>query len=74
MSIPTSLKVVKIYEELNRVLSGRVDFNTFINKVSESFRKKLLDDIYALWSGATPKMSLAARPTSPLLARMMRTS
>lgn len=53
VSIPTSLKVVKIYEELNRVLSGRVDFNTFINKVSESFRKKLLDDIYALWSGAT---------------------
>lgn len=53
MSIPTSLKVVKIYEELNRVLAGRVDFNTFINKVSESFRKKLLDDIYTLWSTAT---------------------
>ena len=33
VSIPTSLKVVKIYEELNRVLSGRVDFNDFINKV-----------------------------------------
>lgn len=53
VSIPTSLKVVKIYEELNRVLAGRVDFNTFINKVSESFRKKLLNDVYALWSGAT---------------------
>lgn len=52
-AIPTSLKGVKIYEELNRVLSGRVDFNHFINKVSESFRKKLLDDIYALWSSAT---------------------
>ena len=52
-SIPTSLKVVRIYEELNRVLSGRVDFNTFINKVSESFRQKLLNDIYTLWSGAT---------------------
>jgi len=52
-SIPTTLKVVRIYEELNRVLSGRVDFNDFINKVSESFRQKLLDDIYALWSGAT---------------------
>jgi len=52
-SIPTSMKYVKIYEELNRVLSGRVDFNTFISKVSESFRKKLLDDIYALWSNAT---------------------
>lgn len=51
--IPTSLKVVKIYEELNRVLSGRVDFNTFINKVSDSFRQKLLEDVYTLWSGAT---------------------
>lgn len=53
VSIPTSLKVVKIYEELNRVLSGRVDFNYFINKVAESFRQKLLNDIYTLWSGAT---------------------
>ena len=52
-AIPTSLKTVRIYEELNRVLSGRVDFNHFINKVSESFRQKLLNDIYALWSGAT---------------------
>lgn len=52
-SIPTSFKVVKIYEELNRVLSGQVDFNKFIQKVSESFRKKLLDDIYALWNTAT---------------------
>ena len=52
-SIPTTLKFVKIYEELNRVLSGRVDFNEFIADVSESFRKKLLDDIYTLWNGAT---------------------
>lgn len=51
--IPTSLKVVRIYEELNRVLAGRVDFNTFINKVAKSFRQKMLNDIYALWSGAT---------------------
>lgn len=53
VSVPTSLKVVKIYEELNRVLSGRVDFNVFISKVSDSFRQKLLNDIYTLWSGAT---------------------
>ncbi len=52
-SIPTSLKVVKIYEELNRVLSGRIDFNEMISKVSESFKQKLLDDIQTLWNGAT---------------------
>jgi len=53
VSIPTKLKVVKIYEELNRVLSGRVDFNEMINKVAESFRKSLLDEIHAVWNGAT---------------------
>lgn len=52
-SIPTTFKTVRIYEEMNRVLSGQVDFNKFIQKVSESFRRKLLDDIYALWSTAT---------------------
>lgn len=52
-SINTSLKVVKIYEEMNRVLSGRVDFNEFIGLVSTSFRNRLLEDIYALWCNAT---------------------
>lgn len=52
-SISTTFKSVRIYEELNRVLSGRVDFNEMINKVAESFRKQILDEIYALWSGAT---------------------
>lgn len=52
-SINTQFKVVKIYEELNRVLSGQVDFNRFIAKVSESFRQKLLNDIYGLWSNAS---------------------
>lgn len=51
--IPTTMKMVRIYEELNRVLAGRVDFNHFINVVAESFRQKMLNDIYTLWSGAT---------------------
>ena len=52
-SIPTQLKTVKIYEELNRVLSGRIDFNNLITKVGEAFRRKLLNDIYTLWFTAT---------------------
>lgn len=51
--IPTSMKVVKIYEELNRVLSGRIDFNHFIDKVAESFNHKILDDVFTLWTGVT---------------------
>lgn len=52
-SIPTSFKTVKIYEELNRILSGRVDFNDMIADVSKSFQNKLLEDVYALWMSAT---------------------
>lgn len=51
--IETDLYVVKIYEELNRILAGRVDFNVFVNKVAESFRRDMLNKIYALWSNAT---------------------
>ena len=53
MSIGTSFKVVRIYEELNRVLSGHVDFNHFIGKVAESMKAKLLEEIYQLWTGVT---------------------
>lgn len=52
-SIPTTLKMVRIYEEMNRVLANRVDFNYFIQKVAESFKQKLLNDIYALWSNVS---------------------
>ena len=51
--IETQLRIVRVYEELNRILAGRVDFNTFVNKVAESFRRQMLDDIYSLWSTAS---------------------
>ena len=52
-SIPTEMRMIRIYEELNRVLSGRVDFNTLISKVSDSFEKQILNDIYSLWVAST---------------------
>ena len=55
VSIPTDFHVVKIYEELNRVLSGQVDFNRMIQLVGESFRRQILDDTYALWETAVAK-------------------
>ena len=35
---------VKIYEELNRVLAGRIDFNKMIDKVARSFQRKINED------------------------------
>ncbi len=51
--IPTRLYGARIYEEMNRVMSGAVDFNKLIAKVGDAFRQKLLNEIYALWSSAT---------------------
>ena len=51
--IKTRLHIVRIYEELNRVLAGRVDFNDMIARVQKSFQNQMQNDIYALWNGAT---------------------
>lgn len=48
--VPTTIKAAKIYEELGRVLAGKVDFNQLIDKVKESFQVKLRNDVYSIWS------------------------
>lgn len=53
VEVPTTVKAVKIYEEMNRILSGKVDFNSLIDKVAESYRRKLLDDAYSIWGKVT---------------------
>ena len=53
VTIPTTMKMVRFYEELQRVLAGRVDFNKLIETLNKSFSKKVLEDIYTLWSNAT---------------------
>lgn len=45
-SVKTQLKGIKIYEELRRILAGRVNFNELIDKVSEAFQKKIREDMY----------------------------
>jgi hypothetical protein len=45
--VPTHWKGVKIYDELERFLAGRVDWNKMVNKVSESFQEQIAEDIYS---------------------------
>lgn len=51
--IETSVHAVRIYEELSRILAGRVDFNEMIDKVTRSFSQEILNEVYALWINAT---------------------
>ncbi len=52
LSIPTSLKGVKIYEHLSRLISGRVDFNEMLNAIDEAIRRKINDDVYTAFVGS----------------------
>lgn len=45
--IATQLQAIKVYEEINRVLAGRVDFNDMIRLCSQSFTHHDLDGAYA---------------------------
>jgi len=50
-SVPTKLKGVRVYEELRRVLAGRVSWSTFIDKVSKAVIKERYAEIYTAFSG-----------------------
>lgn len=48
--IKTTMKMIRIYEEMDRVLAGRVDFNHLIDLVVKSFDQKILDDVYTAFN------------------------
>lgn len=54
LTVPTGYKGVKIYEELERFMAGKVDWSKLIAKVQASFNAQMSADIYAaLVSGYT---------------------
>ena len=53
VSIPTQLKAIRVYEEMRRLMAGRVDFNTLIDRVGASFTQEIRNDIYKLFCGIT---------------------
>ena len=53
VTVRTALHGVRIYEELNRFLSGRIDWNACIDKIAQSYKTEKLDEIYALFAGIT---------------------
>ena len=54
VSVPvkTTVHGLRIYEELSRIMAGRVDFNKLIDKASKSVEQAILDEVYALFMAA----------------------
>ena len=51
ISVKTTLHSIRMYEELSRVLAGRIDWNTFVDKVAKAFRVKLYEDVCTAFKG-----------------------
>lgn len=57
VNITKTLEVIKVYEELNRLLSGRVDFNTFVDRVGKSYLNHVYNSIFTAFNGITVSTS-----------------
>ena len=56
LNVDTQLKAIKIYEELDLVLAGRIDFNEFIDRVAKSFQTQINNDIVTTFLGTYSKV------------------
>lgn len=56
LNVDTQVKAIKIYEELDLVLAGRIDFNEFIDRVAKSFQTQINNDIVNTFLGTYSKV------------------
>lgn len=63
ITVPATTHAVRIYEELDRVLSGRIDFNTFVDRVGRSFTRHDLDAAYVAWTNMFESLNAPYKET-----------
>lgn len=59
VTVPTTLKKIQAYEELNRLLSGRMDIVEFLNKIDKSFANRRGTDVYNAFLGGINTLNAA---------------
>lgn len=56
VTLTPEVKAIKIYEELNLILAGRIDWIEFVNRVSKSFVADINSDIATAFKGLYSKV------------------
>lgn len=62
-TIPTSLRAIQVYEELNRLLAGRINIVEFVEKIKRSFEEQRAEAVYGAFAGAVEKLSAPFKVT-----------
>lgn len=50
-TVNTFMRGLKVYEEMDLLLSGRVNFADFMNRIADAFRNDTIERIYTAWAG-----------------------
>lgn len=51
VKVPTEVKAVRVYENLGRLLAGRIDFNKFVDGVAKAFTNYITEAAYKALAG-----------------------
>ena len=51
VKVPTEMKIVRVYENLGRLLAGRIDFNKFVDGVAKAFTDYVAECAYDAVNG-----------------------
>lgn len=62
-TVTTSLRRVNAYEELNRLLSGRINIIQFVDRIKASFDNLRAETIYETFAGAVEKLPAVFKET-----------
>lgn len=53
VTVPTKVKIIRVYDDLGRFLAGRVDFNELIDMIARNFIRQIVEDAYVCLSNVT---------------------
>lgn len=53
VKVPTEMKIVRVYENLGRLLAGRIDFTKFVEGVAKAFNRHIAEGAYDAINGVT---------------------
>lgn len=51
VTVPTEMKIVRVYENLGRLLADRIDFNKFVDGVAKAFKNYIAQGAYDVING-----------------------
>ena len=53
VTFDAQLRAIKVYEEMSRLMAGRIDFNTLMDRLSQAFTRQMRNDMLATLEGVT---------------------